>query len=148
MSVRAALFVMILLQAGASYVRAEAAQAEPHALAAQAARRFPQPVRAGNLVGRAVIRPVESQDLLGHVSGVVRGPDGALLVVMRTGGVLGVGARRIAVPLDAMVLVGDVMEVLGLSPAELDGLPPYDGGGAAPVGPDEGVRVRLAKPPH
>ncbi len=148
MSVRAALFMMILLQAGAPYVRADAAQAEPGALAAQAARRFPQPVRVGDLLGRAVIWPVESQDLLGRVSGVVRGPDGAVLVVMRTGGVFGLGARRVAVPIEAMVLVGDVMEVVGLSPSALRALPAYDGVGVSPVGPDEMIRVGLAKPSH
>src|SRR5215469_7111364 len=36
-------------------------------LAESAAMRFPQPVRVGDLLGREVLRPVESQDVLGRV---------------------------------------------------------------------------------
>jgi hypothetical protein len=36
-------------------------------LAASAAMRFPQPVRVGDLLGREVLQPVESQNVLGTV---------------------------------------------------------------------------------
>ena len=35
-------------------------------LAARAARRFPQPVRVGDLLGRDVLQPIEAQPVLGH----------------------------------------------------------------------------------
>ena len=38
-------------------------------LAESTAMRFPQPVRVGDLLGREVLRPVESQDILGRVRG-------------------------------------------------------------------------------
>ena len=38
-------------------------------LTESAAMRFPQPVRVGDLIGREVLRPVESQDVLGRVRG-------------------------------------------------------------------------------
>jgi len=41
-------------------------------LTQSAAMRFPQPVRVGGLLGREVLRPVESQDVLGWVRRVVR----------------------------------------------------------------------------
>ena len=40
-------------------------------LAESAAMRFPQPVRVGDLLGRDVLRPVESQDVLGRVRELV-----------------------------------------------------------------------------
>ena len=49
---------------------------------AQAARRFPQPVRVGDLIHRQVLRPVERQTVLGRVDGVARRADGAVLVVV------------------------------------------------------------------
>ncbi len=120
----------------------------PAELSAAASRRFPQPVRVGDLLHRSVVRATESQELVGRVDRVVRGPDGTVAVVIAYGGLLGLGARPVAVPVDAMVLVGDVMEVVGLKPAELRGLPTFDGAGVSPIGADEIIRVGLAKPSH
>ncbi len=117
-------------------------------LAAQSARRFPQPVRVGDLLHRAVLKPVESQDVLGHVDQVLRGPDGAVSVVMRYGGLLGLGTHPIAVPLDAMVLVGQVLEVIGLTPRQLRELPAYQGGDGVELPDDAVIKVGLAKPSH
>ena len=40
-------------------------------LAEAAARRFPQPVRVGDLIDRSVLQPLESRPLLGRVAQVV-----------------------------------------------------------------------------
>jgi hypothetical protein len=45
-------------------------------LAESAAMRFPQPVRVGDLLGREVLRPVASQDVLGRVRRLVRDGNG------------------------------------------------------------------------
>lgn len=66
-----------------------------------AAERYPQPVRVGDVVGRAVLKPVETEPVLGRVRAVVRRPDGALALVMSEGGFLGFGTRQVAVPLAA-----------------------------------------------
>ena len=113
-----------------------------------AARRFPQPVRVGDLLGRAVLQPLESQPVLGRVGGVVRRPGGAVDVVVEFGGILGVGRRPIAVPADAMALLGADMEVLDLTPAQLRALPTFDGAGATPIAPDATITVGLARPSH
>jgi len=75
-------------------------------LAESAAMRFPQPVRVGDLIGRQVLRPVESQDVLGRVRLVVRDKNGQIMVVIDFGGFLGFATRPIAVPVDATVLLG------------------------------------------
>src|SRR6516162_11576853 len=67
-------------------------------LAESAAMRFPQPVRVGDLLGREVLRPVESQDILGRVRRVVRDSNGQIMVVIDFGGIFGFDSRPIAVP--------------------------------------------------
>ena len=112
------------------------------------AMRFPQPVRVGQLLGRVVLRPVESQTVLGHVRGVVRDPGGQVVVVMSFGGFLGLDTRLVAVPLDAMALLGDVVEVVAYTLPQLRGLPTFTTAGTTPVPADTVVRVGLAKPSH
>ena len=117
-------------------------------LAAAAAKRFPQPVRVGDLIGRTVLRPLESQPVLGHVTQVVRLPDGSVDVVLAYGGLFGVGGRLIAVPADAMALLGDEMEVVEFMPKQLDAFATFDGSDAVALQPQESIRVGLARPSH
>ncbi len=118
-------------------------------LADSAAMRFPQPVRVGRLLDAAVLQPVESQDYLGTVKQVVRDGDGTVRVVIALGGVLGFGARRIAVPADAMVLVGQVMEVVAYTPVQLRAFPTFSAGpDTMPIPADSEIKIGLAKPSH
>jgi hypothetical protein len=117
-------------------------------LTERAAIRFPQPVRVDDLLRRQVLRPVEQQNVLGRVAGVVRRPDGAVLVVVSLGGVLGLGTRPVAVPVEAAALLGEHLAILDLTPEQLKELPTFDGAGTQPVLPDEKVRVGLTRPSH
>ena len=117
-------------------------------MATSAAMRFPQPVRVGDLLQRDVIRPVESQDFVGTVEQIVRDPDGTLAAVIDLGGFLGFGSRPISVPVDALVLLGKVVEVDAYTPAQLRRLPTFSAGSAAPLSPDTVIKVGLAKPSH
>ena len=117
-------------------------------LSKSAAMRFPQPVRVGDLLHRDVLEPVESQVLLGTVKNVVREPDGQIDVVVNYGGLLGIGARPIAVPVEAMVLVGDVMEIVAYKPWQLRHFPTFVPGRTTFVDPNETIKVGLAKPSH
>ena len=117
-------------------------------LAQSNAMRFPQPVRIGQLLGRVVMQPVESHNLLGHVHGVVRDGRGQIMVVISFGGLFGIGSRLIAVPLDAMVLLGTVVEVAAFTPQQLRAFPTFTASGTTPVPADTVVRVGLAKPSH
>ena len=117
-------------------------------LAQSAAMRFPQPVRAGDLVGREVLRPVESQDVLGRVRGLVRDRDGQIMVVLDFGGFLGFGVRPIAVPVDAMVLLGQDMEIVAFTPEQLRQFPTFLASGTTDVANDTIIKVGLAKPSH
>ncbi len=107
-------------------------------MAARAARRFPQPVRVGDLAGRLLLQPEESQPVLGRVTGLVRRGDGALEVVVRLDGAWGLGW-------------------LGLQRIEWSGVRAPPGGGAGrgggaarrarrPDGPDARAPARPAEP--
>ncbi len=115
---------------------------------AAAKARFPQPVQVGQLIGRDVLQPLESQPLLGHVRRLVRKPDGAIDVIVDYGGWFGWGARPIAVPLSAMALLGADMSIFGYRPDQLATFPTVtaDAGQVLPAG--ETIQVGLTKPAH
>ena len=117
-------------------------------LAKSAAMRFPQSVRVGDLIDRDVLQPVESQNVLGTVRQVVLEPKGTIEVVINYGGFLGFGTRPIAVPVDAMVLVGQVMEVVAFTPEQLGQFATFSTGDTTPVPADTIIKVGLAKPSH
>jgi hypothetical protein len=118
-------------------------------LAESAAMRFPQPVRVGDLLGRDVLRPVESQDVLGRVRRLVRDRNGQIMVVVDFGGFfLGFGSRPIAVPVDAMVLLGQDMEIVAFTPEQLRQFPTFSPSGATDLADDTIIKVGLAKPSH
>lgn len=112
------------------------------------AMRFPQPVRAGDLPGRLILQPVESQVILGRVRALVRDADGNVVVVMNFGGFYGYGGRLIAVPIDAMVLLGEDMEVVAYTPKQLSGFANFSATGTSTVSNNTILKVGLAKPSH
>ena len=117
-------------------------------LAEMASQRFPQPVRVGDLLGRRVLQPLESRPTIGWVRDVVREPDGTIAIVMDYGGFLGFFARPIAVPVNAMVLLGQVMEVEDYEPEQLAKFPNFNPKGTTSLRPDATIRVGLIKPSH
>ena len=116
-------------------------------LAEAASRRFPQPVRAGDLLQRRVLEPKESQPTLGWVRQIVKQPDGHIDIVVDYGGLFGWFGRPIAVPVEAMALLGQYMEIVGFTPAQLDHFKTFDGAGAV-VPADSIIKVGLARPAH
>lgn len=108
-----------------------------------AARRFPQTVRVGDLANRLVLEPSNHQSVLGRVDGVSRDATGRLYLVMRYGGVLGFGTRKIAVPLEATTLLGQFVQVVDVPQAELAAMPAFDAAAASVLGGDEVVRMGI-----
>jgi hypothetical protein len=117
-------------------------------MAQSTAMRFPQSVRVGDLPGREVLRPVESQDVLGRVQAVVRAQDGEIMIVVNLGGFLGFGTRPVAVPADAMVLLGQDVEVVALTPEQLRALPTFSSAETTAVPDGTIIKMGLAKPSH
>ncbi len=130
-------------------------------MAGRAAGRFPQPVRAGDLPGSFLLQPEESQPVLGRVTGLVRRDDGTAEVVIRLDGSLGltwlglqpvawsgVGSRLVAVPVEAVALLGEYVALMGLTPERLRELPTFVPGSATAIPPDETLRIGIVRPFH
>jgi hypothetical protein len=86
--------------------------------------------------------------VLGRVRRVVRDANGQIMVVVDFGGFLGFGSRPIAVPVDAMVLLGQDMEIVAFTPKQLRQLPTFSPSGTTDVADDTVIKVGLAKPSH
>jgi hypothetical protein len=142
------LFVVMTLSAGAALAQAAAPPPSTATLAERQERRFPQPVLVGVLIGRDVLKPIEAQPILGRVVAVVRGKEGGLDVIVQYGGVLGFGSRPIAIPIEAMALMGEFMAVMDFTPTQLATFPTNDGAGLQPIAPEETIRVGIVKPFH
>ena len=148
------LALALLLDAGPALAQSHSPGGTPPptgmSLQRSTAMRFPQPVRVGSLIGEDVQEPLESHVVLGHVRSLVRAPDGRTLVVVAYGGWFWaeLGSRSIAVPLDAMVVVGRVMEIVAYEPAALRRFPTFSPAGTTTLPADAMVEVGLAKPSH
>ena len=114
----------------------------------KAESRFPQPVRVGALIGRQVLEPTEAQHVLGHVRALVRGADGKVSMIMTTGGLFGFDTRLIAVPIEAVVLLGQYVAIADFKPKELDAFPTASLSGTRPLNSDDMIRVGLTRPFH
>ncbi|MCJ2092057.1 hypothetical protein MKK67_05995 [Methylobacterium sp. J-072] len=117
-------------------------------LAERAARRFPQPVRVGDLIDRPVLEPVEAQHVLGRVDAVTRDETGGIAVIVRFGGWFGLGTRRIAVPVEAVALLGEYVAVIDFTPQQLGDFPTVSPQRAQVIDSEETIRVGLTKPFH
>jgi hypothetical protein len=117
-------------------------------LAERAARRFPQPIRVGDLINRQVLQPTEAQHVLGRVAAIRWRGDGGIEMIVRLGGVLGIGARPIAVPIEAVALLGEYVAVMDFTPQQLQTFPTASEASVIPLAPEEVIRVGLVKPFH
>lgn len=122
--------------------------AKTSSLTERAARRFPQPVRVGDLIDRHVLQPTPAQHVLGRVAAIYRNDKGDIDVVVRFGGFLGWGARPIAVPVEAMALLGEHVVVMDFTPQQLRDFPTLTSGKDASIPLDATIRMGLTKPFH
>lgn len=70
------------------------------------------------------------------------------MAVVDFGGFLGFGSRPIAFSEDAMVLLGQDLEIVTLTPQQLQQLPRFSRSGTTDVASDAIIKVGLAKPSH
>jgi hypothetical protein len=107
------------------------------------AKRFPQKVRVGDLAERLVLEPSQHQSVLGRVDSVSRDAGGRLFLVVRYGGLLGFGTRKIAVPLETTTLLGPFVQIVDIPEEEVAKLPTLGGASTEMLGANEIVRVGI-----
>jgi hypothetical protein len=106
-------------------------------------RRFPQPVRAGDLIG---LRVLDDQDVtIGLVRKVVRTPQGKILLLVSQGGWFGWGERLVAAPIEVVAIFGRQLASLDMEPREYASAPPWVESGGTPIPDSEVIRIGLTR---
>ena len=98
---------------------------------------FPQPVRVGSLSGEEVIEAGMHLRKLGEVVGIFQPTTGDPQLVLRYGGMFGMGGRPIAPPLREVSLVGTMVKINRLDKKDLAALPTFTGSGGKFLGPND-----------
>ena len=114
-----------------------------HAWTSACRRRFPQPVRVGDLIGLPVLD--DSSSTLGHVREVVRTPANKIELIVAYGGFLGWGARPVAVPIEVVGILGRELASLDMPRSEYAAAPTWRDAGALALPADATIKIALAR---
>ncbi len=131
-------------RSGGAHTQAQPAD-EDEALTPQErmARRHPQKVRAGDLVGLPLLDLDDRT--LGFVRQVTRTPDGGVVLVVPVGGWFGWGGRPVPVPLETVAILGRQIALLDIPREDLPGLATWQGAGDTPIAADETLRIAITR---
>lgn len=119
---------------------------KPMPMAERMSRRFPQPVRVGDLVGLPVL--ADSASTLGHVQAVVRTPAGKTELIVAYNkwfGWFGWFARPVAVPLEAVGIEGRQLVSLDMPSSDYATAPTWQSAGATALPGDATIKVALGR---
>jgi hypothetical protein len=109
-------------------------------------RRFPQPVRVGDLIGLPVLD--DSSSTLGYVRQVVRSPAGQTELIVSYSkwfGWFGWFTRPVAVPIEATGIEGRQIVSLDMPPGEYAIAPTWQGQNSAALPNEDTIRIALAR---
>ena len=107
------------------------------------ARRLPQPVKVGDLIGLPVYD--SNQLTLGHVLEVVRTPAGKIQLIVAYSPWFGWWGRPVAVPIEAVGIFGRQIAALDMSRQDFAEAPTWLGGEAKPIAAGETIRIGLTR---
>jgi hypothetical protein len=106
-------------------------------------RRFPQPVKVGDLIGLPVL---DWEDVtIGHVRHVVRTPPGKIQLIVTYGGFLGWGQRLVPVPIEVVAILARQLASLDMPRAEFDRAPTWSESQTVPISPNEMIRIAITR---
>lgn len=104
-------------------------------------RRYPQPVKVGDLIGLPVL---DFDDrALGYVHSVVRTASGKIRLIVPYGGFLGWGRRPVAVPVEVVAIAGRRLAALDMTRAEFDAAPAWSDPQSRTLPSTEIIRIGL-----
>jgi hypothetical protein len=115
-------------------------------------RRYPQPIRIGDLVGLPVLDWRDST--IGFIADVVRTPEGKIQLIvpyrpwfgwLPSGRLFDWGRRPVAVPLELVVILGRQVAAFDMSREQFDAAPTFVASQAAPLGPDDRIRIAIGR---
>jgi hypothetical protein len=106
-------------------------------------RRFPQPVKVGDLIGLPVL---DWDDVtIGHVRHVVRTPAGKIQLITTYGGFLGWGERLVPVPIEVVAILARQLAALDMPRKEFDAAPTWQASQTMPIAPGEMIRIAVTR---
>jgi hypothetical protein len=106
-------------------------------------RRFPQPARVGDLLGLRVLD--DNEVTIGIVRHVVRTSTGSIQLIVAPAGALGWGGRLVAVPLEAVAILGRQPASLDMKPEEYTAASTWMPAAEQVLPPDEIIRIALTR---
>jgi sporulation protein YlmC with PRC-barrel domain len=106
-------------------------------------KRFPQPVRVGDLIGLPVLN--ENASTLGHVRQVVRTPQGNIELIVSYSRFWGWFGRPVAVPLEVVGIAGRHLVSLDMDSSEYANAPTWQAKDAIALPNDATIRIALAR---
>jgi hypothetical protein len=116
---------------------------KPMPMAERMNRRFPQPVRVGDLIGLPVLD--DRSSTLGVVRQVVRTPAGKIELIVSYSRWFGWFGRPVAVPIEVVGIEGRQVASLDMSRSEYATAPTWQGQGATALPDDATIRIALAR---
>ncbi len=116
---------------------------KPMPMEERMARRLPQPVRVGDLIGLRVVDDGDST--LGFVRRVVRTPENKIELIVAYGGWFGWGARPVAVPVEVVGIEGRQLASLDMPRSAYAAAPTWQAPDATALPNDATIRVALAR---
>jgi len=112
-------------------------------LEARFARRFPQKVKVGDLIGLPIL---DDDDVtLGHVTQVVRSPEGKIRLVVSYSRWFGWFGRPVAVPIEAVAILAKQIASIEMPPAEYENARTWTAGTDTVLPKDEIIRIALTR---
>ena len=106
-------------------------------------KRFPQPVRVGDLIGLPMLD--DRASTLGTVRQVVRTTDGNIQLIVSYSRWWGWFGRPVAVPLEVVGIAGRELISLDMEPDEYADSPTWRDAGGTVLPPDATIRIALAR---
>jgi hypothetical protein len=106
-------------------------------------RRFPQPVRVGDLIGLPVLD--DGSSTLGVVRRVVRTAGGKIELIVSYSRWFGWFGRPVAVPIEVVGIEGRQLASLDMPRSEYAAAPTWQGQGATALPDDTTIRIALAR---
>jgi hypothetical protein len=106
-------------------------------------KRFPQPVRVGDLIGLPLLD--QNASTLGYVRQVVRTPQGEIELIVSYSRWWGWFGRAVAVPIEVVGIEGRQLVSLDMLPRAYAAAPTWQGNDAKSLQADATIRVALAR---
>jgi hypothetical protein len=106
-------------------------------------RRFPQKVRAGDLIGLPMLD--DNDVTLGHVERVVRTPEGRIKLIVGYSKWFGWFGRPVAVPIEVVAILGRQIASLDMAPAEYAAAPTWTAGKDMAIPVDDTIRIAVTR---